>query len=132
MRDESSPVSGSGDSSIRRLGEQVRSLLQGDEFLSRLNLDKIIRVATGGIAALAWGSMNRVELAGNAILRLPPIEPAWIGKPLYMGRQVPTGTATVRGSGSPVPRVNGSPTGIAVTGVGLHVFVTDGADWFAV
>lgn len=131
MSNQSSPVSGSDDSTLRRLGEQVRQALQNDDFLSRVKPGNIIRGASGTIAPLAWSELNRVQFSGDGVLRLPPIEPRWIGKPLYASRLTPTGVAVVTGTGSPVPPVDGSPTGIQFSGVGLRIFMTDGASWYS-
>lgn len=130
LRNEASPVSGSPDSDLRRLGEQLREFLRSDQFLAKLNVGPIIRAATGQIGALAWGTENRVQLSGDAILRLPPMDAAWIGKPLYMAKQTGTGIATVVASGGNSPTVNGSVTGVQFQSPGLHAFVTDGQGWY--
>lgn len=131
MSRENSPVSGSDDQSLRRLGEQVRRALQDDDFLSRMKPGKIISCATGSLHSLSWSTMNRVLMTGNGTLQLPPIEPAWIGKPLYVSKQTGTGIATVIGAGQPRARVDSSATGVQLSTAGLRAFMTDGSAWYS-
>lgn len=128
-RNEASPVAGSEDSPLRRLGEQVRAIIASDEFLSRLKVGPIVRAATGAAASLAWGQQNRVD--GSGVLQLPPMEPKWIGKPLVMSKMTGTGIATVKASGNPAPLIDGSPSGIQVTAAGARTFYTDGSNWYS-
>lgn len=130
-RNVASPVSGSDDGTLRRLGEQVRSIFASDEFLSRLKVGPVIHAASGTTSALAWGEENRAQLTGNAKFRLPPMDAKWIGKPLAFVKQSATGIATLLPSGSSSAMVDGSPTGVAVQAAGLYNLITDGQNWFS-
>lgn len=129
-RNEASPVSLSEDSSIRRLGEQVRAFLRSSEFLRRLLPGDVKRATTGVAVQLAWEEINRVELTGNSPVKLPAVRPEMIGRPLYMAKRTGTGIASVMGSAD-APLVDGSASGVARQAVGMSAFVTDGEQWFS-
>lgn len=129
-RNEGSPVAGHEDQSIRRLGEQVRSLLRSNDLLRRLEPGPILRATTGSSVPLGYGSLNRFELSGDAKVQLPAIDPAWVGVPLYFTKMSGTGIATVVGAGGAT--VDRSASGILRTEPGLSAVVNDGSGWFSV
>jgi hypothetical protein len=141
-RSSTSPVSGSDDPSLRRLGEIVRDTIAqifgGNPFLPRHQVRPplIAPQADGSPAKLEWGVLNRVVVTATGVQRsqLPQIRPEWVGAPLLIAFSVPTGTgarpALVAGGVNllrAVPRVNNSATGIIATG--FRTAMTDGLDW---
>lgn len=137
-----SPVSGSDDSDLRRLGEIVRnaiaSIFSTNPFLPRNSVlpPVVLPAQFGAPGKLEWGTLNRVICISTGMQRaqLPQIRAEWVGAPLLVAISQPTGF-TVKPSLIPggfnllgtQPRVNGSATGTVATG--LRTAITDGVDW---
>lgn len=143
LREPNLPAVGKTPDEQRMLGglrDIIRGLLREGIFLTRSGVERssIIRPTTNGVGksySLAWGKLNRVELAANATVLLPPIESAWIGVPLYVAKLSVTGTLSLVPSGFALgshvrPKVNNT-TSIAVNSAGLNVLITDGLNWYA-
>ncbi len=124
----------------RRLQEAAQELatkvIDSGQFVQRGAIDKLIRAQPTGIAsAAAFGALNRVLAAGNALVKLPRIEPKWIGVPLQIAKLTTVGLMHVLPSGktadgSRAPLMDG--TGYRTCGTpGLYTFVTDGFDWYS-
>ena len=115
----------------------VRSILDSGAFLGRLFPgDQLRTVSSGVTVALAWGSMNRIPTSDPIMLRLPNILPQMVGVPLQVTKGSATGIAYVSPAGKALdgvtsPAVDGSSTGIQLTGAGLHEFKTDGTNWYS-
>jgi hypothetical protein len=118
--------------------ELIRILRQGNEFLSRPSVSGLMVAKSGDATprALLWGVMNRASMPFNMNVSLPPIEPAWLGVPLYFAKLDANGTttATITPTGFALdritkPKVNDAAS-FAAAAVRLYVFMTDGANWF--
>ena len=119
------------------LGAIVRQFLDSGAFLARLLPGVQLRTVASGVpVALAWGSMNRVPTSDAIMLRLPSILPNMVGVPLEVTKTSATGIAFVSPAGKALdgvtsPTVDGSATGVHLTGAGVTAFRTDGTNWFS-
>lgn len=136
-REASFPVRGETPAEQRTLTslrDMARAITNSGSFLQRPSLGSLLRRDPAKpTVSLKWGDLNRAALTVDTAVSLPPIEPKWIGVPLYFAKLTATGRALVIPSGraaatKQVPLIDGSALRTCVT-PGLYIFVTDGSNW---